>query len=191
MVHSAALIVVDVQNDFCEGGSLAVPKSSEILAPINELLERYHSVGALVFATRDWHPSDHSSFQTQGGEWPVHCVADTPGAAFHSQLRWPESTRVISKGAAREGNGYSGFESPELEKELREAGITDLTICGLATDYCVRATALDACRSGFRVTVVADAVRAVDLAAGDGDRALAELRQAGARICTAPEIEVA
>ena len=182
-----ALFVVDVQNDFCAGGALAVPDGDGVVEPINRLTARYAAAGLPVFASRDWHPAGSRHFADHGGPWPVHCVADTPGAAFHPGLRLPAGTRVVSKGQAPDTDGYSAFEGalPDgtpLGEALAAAGVGELVICGLATDYCVRASVLDAIRHGLRVEVVFDAVAAVD--AAGGDRAAAEMRDAGAVFTT-------
>jgi nicotinamidase/pyrazinamidase len=176
-----ALIVVDVQVDFCPGGALAVPDGDLVIAPINEL----GSAHRLVVATRDWHPPDHCSFRSQGGIWPEHCIAGTPGAALHPDLRLPPHVHIVDKGRERQLPGYSAFEATDLDHWLRERNVTTVAIAGLALDYCVRATALDARRAGFAVTLYRDATRAVDLVPGDGERALAELAGAGVSILTA------
>ena len=176
-----ALVIVDFQRDFTPpDGALAVAHGDEIAGRLNELAadDRY----ALVIATRDWHPPDHSSFVEQGGPWPVHCVHGTPGAALHPGLDCSLVDAVIDKGQRRDTPGYSAFEAPEFERLLREHAITDLAVVGLATDYCVLNTARDALGKGFGVTVDRSAMRAVDASPGDGERALAELEQLGARV---------
>jgi nicotinamidase/pyrazinamidase len=175
-----ALVIVDFQNDFTPGGALAVDHGDEIAGRINALATE--GGFDLVIATRDWHPPDHASFAEQGGIWPVHCVAGTPGAQLHPALDDDRVDVVIDKGKDRELPGYSGFEATDLEETLRDHGIGELTIVGLATDYCVRATALDALARGFSVTVDPEAVRGVDVEPGDADRALDELRTAGALV---------
>lgn len=174
-----ALIIVDFQRDFTPpDGALAVPGGDEIAARINELARdpRY----AAVLATRDWHPLDHDSFVEHGGSWPIHCVQDTEGAALHPALDREQVDAVIDKGQRVDTDGYSAFESDELKQLLREQGITAVTVVGLATDYCVLNTARDALREGLSVTVDTSATRAVDVKAGDGERALDELRSLGA-----------
>jgi nicotinamidase/pyrazinamidase len=176
-----ALVIVDFQNDFAgPDGALAVPGGEAIAPRLNALAreERF----ALVIATRDWHPPDHGSFAAQGGPWPVHCVQGTPGAELHPGLERGPIDAVVDKGQRRDTEGYSGFEAPELTALLREHGITALTVVGLATDYCVLNTARDALVAGHEVTVDASATRAVDASPGDGERALAELRERGATI---------
>jgi nicotinamidase/pyrazinamidase len=173
-----ALIVVDVQNDFCQGGALAVPDGDAVVEPINRLMPRFD----LVVATRDWHPPDHRSFVSQGGPWPEHCVQGTPGAELHPRLDRARIDAVVDKGQASDREGYSGFEDTQLEELLRERGVDTVHVAGLALDYCVRATALDARRAGFDVVLHRQATRPVDAAPGDGERAVRELREAGVTI---------
>ena len=187
-IHTA-LLVVDVQNDFCAGGALAVPDGDRVVAPINRLLAAYAAAGAALFASRDWHPVGSSHFSGRGGHWPVHCVADTPGAAFHPRLRLPAATTVVSKGQAADSDGYSAFDGTlpagePLQTALDERNIGRLIVCGLATDYCVRASVLDACTRGLEVSVVRDAVAAVNLHPGDDVAALREMQTAGAGLLT-------
>lgn len=173
-----ALIAVDVQNDFCPGGALAVPDGDAVVAPVNRLA----SASEFVVATRDWHPPDHGSFSEQGGVWPVHCVAGTPGAELHAGIDRDLVDAVVDKGQERGREGYSGFEGTELERLLREHDVDAVDVVGLALDYCVKATALDARRAGFAVTVHRGATRAVEVAPGDGERAVEELRAAGVEV---------
>jgi nicotinamidase/pyrazinamidase len=173
-----ALIVVDVQNDFCPGGALAVQDGDAVIEPINRLIGR----ASYVVATRDWHPPDHGSFAQQGGPWPVHCVRETPGAELRAGLRTDRVDLVLDKGQARELEGYSAFEETELEDALRQREIQTVHVAGLALDYCVKATALDARRAGFDVVVHRDATRAVEAAPGDAERAVAELQAQGIRV---------
>ena len=177
---SAALLVVDFQNDFTPGGALAVPHGDEIAPRLNQLAAsgRYE----LVVATRDWHPPEHGSFAERGGPWPVHCVRDTEGAQLHSGLDRELIDVVVDKGQDPGTEGYSGFEGTGLGDLLRARGIDAVTVVGLATDYCVKNTALDAVRAGFRTHVDPDAVRGVDVEPGDSDRALEELRAAGVSV---------
>jgi nicotinamidase-related amidase len=182
-----ALIAVDVQADFLPGGSLAVRDGDAVVAP---LLAVARGVD-LVVATRDWHPPHHVSFAERGGPWPVHCVAGSPGGSLHPDVDRIAQV-VVSKGTNSEVDAYSGFDGTPLAGLLRGAGVTRVVLGGLATDYCVRATALDALREGFAVVVLRDAVRAVEVQPGDGDRALEEVRAAGgsvAAVATLPEAQ--
>ena len=188
-IIATALLVVDVQNDFCAGGALAVPQGDRVVDPINRLLAAYTAAHAAVFASRDWHPTGSSHFIGQGGRWPVHCVADTPGAAFHPRLLLPDSTAVVSKGQAPDSDGYSVFDGvlaagEMLEEALDERNVGHLTVCGLATDYCVRASVLDARTRRLEVSVVREAIAAVNLQPGDELGALDEMRAAGAELVT-------
>jgi nicotinamidase/pyrazinamidase len=175
-----ALVIVDFQNDFTPGGALAVPHGDAIAGRIAELLDtgRFD----LVVATRDWHPAGHGSFVEQGGIWPPHCVQGTDGAELHSGLDRARVDVVVDKGQDPQTEGYSGFQQTELEKVLRDAGVDRVTVVGLATDYCVRHTALDALRAGFDVTVDREGVRGIDAEPGDADRALDQVRQAGGSV---------
>ncbi|MFP5342633.1 MAG: isochorismatase family protein [Candidatus Limnocylindria bacterium] len=192
----SALIIVDVQNDFADpDGALSVAGGLAVIPVIEVEIERARAAGALVVATQDWHPERTPHFATDGGIWPVHCVADTWGAALHPDLHLPADAPRVRKGTNGE-DGYSGFTTrdpvsgethpTELASLLRDAGVRRLVVVGLATDYCVRATALDAVALGFETTVLVDAVAAVDLTPGDGERALDELRAAAVAIATAP-----
>jgi nicotinamidase/pyrazinamidase len=191
-----ALVIVDFQNDFTPGGALAVPEGDAIAGPVNELA-RAHD---LVIATRDWHPPEHGSFEGtavdeerwDGTEppniWPVHCVAGTEGAELHPALEREQVDEVIDKGQDPNSQGYSGFQGTNLAELLRERGVETVAIAGLATDYCVKNTALDAIRKGFEVTVVEDAIRGVDVEEGDSERALEEMRAAGAAMARSEEL---
>ena len=176
-----ALLVVDVQNDFCPGGALAVADGDAVVPVLNDWIAAARESGARVFASRDWHPVDHLSFAERGGLWPAHCVQDTPGAAFHVDLELPEDAVVVSKADEADHEAYSAFDSGELGDQLRAAGIRRLWVGGLATDYCVKASVLDATQiAGLEVHVIIDAIRAVDVTPGDGEAALDAMRDAGA-----------
>jgi nicotinamidase-related amidase len=176
-----ALLIVDFQNDFTPpDGALAVPGGDTIAERIDGLARSGQF--DLVVATRDWHPADHGSFAAQGGPWPEHCVQGTSGAELHPALDRALVDLVIDKGQDRDTEGYSAFQATRLGDLLRERGVDHVTVVGLATDYCVKNTALDALQSGFGVTVDSTAVRGVDVQAGDSDRALEELRTAGASV---------
>jgi nicotinamidase/pyrazinamidase len=179
-----ALLIIDFQNDFTAGGALAVPEGDEIAGPVSRLAHHFD----FIAATRDWHPPDHASFETQGGPWPVHCVQGTHGAEFHPAMKDIEVDAVVDVGKGRDDEGYSGFEKSDLAQILHANGVDEVYVCGLATDYCVRASAIDACREGFDVTVVEDAVRGVEVNPGDSERAFADMRDAGARIATSDEV---
>ncbi|MGC2047109.1 MAG: nicotinamidase [Gallionella sp.] len=175
-----ALLIVDVQNDFLPGGSLAVSRGDEVVPVLNRYLKIFTAQRLPVYATRDWHPLQHCSFREQGGLWPPHCVADTRGAGFAAELRLPPSTVVISKATTVEQDAYSGFQGTDLDSRLRAANISRLYIGGLATDYCVLNTVRDALRLGYQVLLLDDAIRAVDVQPGDGRRAEAEMSKLGA-----------
>jgi nicotinamidase/pyrazinamidase len=177
-----ALIIVDVQRDFLPGGALGVPDGEAVVTPLNAWSEALGRAGASVYATRDWHPPDHCSFRAQGGPWPAHCIAGTPGAEPPAALRLPPGVVVVCKAERPDRDVYSAFDGTDLAARLRAAGVERLWIGGLATDYCVRATVLDARRLGFETLVLSDAVRAVDVNPGDGARALEEMQAAGARL---------
>jgi nicotinamidase/pyrazinamidase len=181
---ATAVLIIDFQNDFTTGGALAVPQGDQIAGPVQRLAEHFD----FIAATRDWHPPDHASFETQGGPWPIHCVRGTHGADFHPAMSDIGLNAVVDVGQGRDDQGYSGFEKSELARILRDNGIDEVYVCGLATDYCVRASAIDACREGFDVTVVEDAVRGVEVNAGDSERAFRDMRDAGARIATSEEV---
>lgn len=176
-----ALIVVDVQNDFCPGGSLAVPAGDEVVPPLNRLIEEFLARGEPVFKTRDWHPRNTKHFADFGGTWPVHCVQETKGAEFHPALLDDKHIRIISKGLGDE-DSYSAFDRTDLALHLRRLGVQEVWIGGLATDYCVKNTVLDALKEGFRVKALKDAMRPVELNPGDGQRAIEEMLLAGAQI---------
>ena len=179
-----ALIVVDVQNDFLPGGALGVAAGDAVLEPLNRCIDAFERRGLPIVATRDWHPPNHCSFQARGGPWPPHCVAGTPGAEFAPGLSLPRGARIVSKATRSDEEAYSAFQGTGLGVQLRELGCTRVFIGGLATDYCVRATALDARAAGFDVVVLADAVRSVDVEPGDGQRALEEMSAHGVRLCS-------
>ena len=185
-----ALIVVDVQNDFCPGGALAVPGGDLVVAPLLRSIALFREAHLPVFFTRDWHPPDHCSFREQGGPWPVHCVAGTQGARFHPELCPIPETEVISKASPSE-EAYSGFQGTDLAARLRGQGVRRVLVGGLATDYCVKATVEDAMKEGFAAVILTDAVRAVDLKPGDGERALEGLERAGARELRSMDLRLA
>jgi len=178
------LLVTDIQNDFLPGGSLAVAGGDAVVPVLNRYIGEFLARGLPVYATRDWHPQRHCSFQAQGGPWPVHCVAGTHGAAFSAALTLPPDATVISKATRVDREAYSSFEGTDLDSRLRAACIRRLFIGGLATDYCVLNTVRDARRLDYDVFVLADAIRAVEVRSGDGQRAEAEMADLGARRIT-------
>jgi nicotinamidase/pyrazinamidase len=179
-----ALIVVDVQNDFCPGGALAVDRGDEVVAPLNELIDQFLQRGEPVFKSRDWHPEKTKHFAAYGGSWPVHCVQNTRGADFHPDLLDDIHIRVISKGLG-DTDCYSAFDETDLDLQLRRLGVEEVWVGGLATDYCVKNTVIDALKKGYKVKALKDAMRAVNLQPGDEKRALDEMRAAGATISEA------
>lgn len=189
-VPALALVVVDVQRDFCPGGSLAVRDGDSVVEPLNRVVSAFLQAGLPVFYTRDWHPKDHCSFRERGGPWPKHCVAGTPGAEFHPGLAVPSGSAIVSKATRPDAEAYSGFQGTELESALRRAGVQDLFVGGLATDYCVKQTCLDGLEKGFAVSVMTDCVKGVDVRPGDSEAALAEVSsRGGVMIASADAIE--
>lgn len=189
MHRRSALLVVDVQIDFCPGGALAVPKGDLVILALNSYLGLFKERSAPIFASRDWHPEGSKHFLENGGIWPAHCVQKSRGANFHPGLMLPEGTIVVSKGQAVWDNGYSAMQGvtengTPLTMLLRSMGMDKLYIGGLATDYCVKETALEALTEGFGVTLLTDAVQAVELRPGDGERAVAAMVEAGADLAT-------
>lgn len=193
---SKALVIVDFQNDFTPGGALAVPEGDTIAPTLNRLAAEHD----YVVATRDWHPPEHGSFdgveieeeRWDGTEppniWPPHCVAGTEGAELHPDLDRSQIHHAIDKGRDPHSQGYSGFQGTDLAERLRERGVDHLVVGGLATDYCVKNTVLDARREGFEVTVVEDAIRGVEVNEGDSERAVEEMRKAGAEVASSPQV---
>ena len=177
-----ALLIVDVQNDFLAGGSLAVPDGDGVLPPLNQWIERFAANRLPVFATRDWHPPDHCSFKAQGGPWPSHCVANTMGAQFADHLKLPCDADVVSKATTHDTDAYSGFGNTDLPHRLQQARVRRVVVGGLATDYCVLNTVLDALRLGYDAVLLTSAIRAVNVRPGDGARAIATMLEAGATI---------
>jgi len=188
----AALLVIDVQRDFCPGGALAVPRGDAVVPVLNRCIESAVRHGVPIYASRDWHPAVTNHFKAYGGDWPPHCVQQTEGAQFHPELRLPASATLITKGDEPDTSGYSAFDGHTstgrtLADDLRARGIDRLYVGGLATDYCVRASVLAARGEGFGVAVLRDAVAAIDVHPGDADRAVTEMRQAGAELTSSAE----
>ena len=182
-----ALLIVDVQNDFLPGGGLGVPHGDEVLTVLNRYLQIFAMQNLPVYATRDWHPEQHCSFRAQGGPWPPHCVAGTRGAQFAAALQLPLATVIISKATTEKQDAYSGFQGTNLHRKLHASRIRRLFIGGLATDYCVLNTVRDALQFGYRVLLLSDAIRAVNVQPGDGLRAEAEMTRLGAQRITVEE----
>jgi len=180
-----ALIIVDVQNDFCPGGSLAVSRGDEVMPVLNRVIERFTKAAMPIFATRDWHPERTSHFKDHGGPWPAHCVQGTNGAEFHPGLTLGDGVVMVSKGMAADEDSYSGFQAIDstgtpLAELLRRKGIERIFVGGLATDYCVKQTVLDGLKEGFKVVLLNDSIRAVNLSPQDGELAIHEMVKAGA-----------
>jgi len=179
------LVIIDVQNDFCPGGALAVTEGDKIIPALNKYIDAFSKAKCPVFATRDWHPNKTTHFASGGGKWPVHCVERTKGAAFHPDLKLPEGVIIISKGMDPKSDSYSCFQGYDSQGRdflniLRELKIEELYIGGLATDYCVKASVCDALRNGFKVKLLIDAIKGVDLNPGDSEKAIDEMVSAGA-----------
>ncbi len=188
-MKTRALVVVDFQNDFCPGGALPVPEGDKIADTLNSYIERFTEKGLPVFASKDWHPAQTSHFKEYGGIWPPHCVMGTKGAEFHPALRLPEDAIILLKGDREDEDAYSVFQAHTedgrpFKKVLEDMSIEHLYVGGLATDYCVKATVLDALKEGFRVTLLLDAIKGVDVEEGDSERAIEEMRQNGAETIT-------
>ncbi len=192
MERDAALLLVDVQIDFCPGGALPVTDGDRVVAPLNLVASCFAEAGLAVVASRDWHPVVTGHFKAFGGVWPPHCVQGSAGAAFHTALHLPDATVVVSKGTEPDSDSYSAFDSRSedgatLGDILSARTIRKLYVGGLATDYCVRSSVLDALHAGYEVTLLVDAVAGVDITQGDSEKALEEMRMAGASLSTAGE----
>jgi nicotinamidase/pyrazinamidase len=179
------LIIVDVQNDFCPGGALAVQDGDEVVPILNRYIDRFQAAGMPIVATRDWHPLKTTHFKNYGGVWPEHCVQESGGAAFHPNLKGLTNAVVVSKGTAPDEDSYSGFDGKDdagtpLAELLRRLGVQRIYVGGLATDYCVKHTVIDGLKAGFAVVLLGDAIRGVNLTPDDSERALGEMRAAGA-----------
>lgn len=192
MKKKSALLIVDVQNDFCPGGSLGVEGGDRIIPILNQYIKRFSQAGLPIFATRDWHPEETAHFKQSGGPWPPHCIQGTAGAEFHPDLKLPAGAEIISKGMGYDVDSYSaflGFDSQDrdLASVLKDRGIDHIYIGGIATDYCVKFSALDALREGFKVTVLEDAVRGVSET--DSVEAMEQIIRAGAKLATIQDVE--
>jgi len=176
----SALHVTDIQNDFCPGGALGVPGADAIIPIVNDYIRFFHRQGFPVIASRDWHPPNHCSFKEQSGIWPVHCVQGSWGGQFHPKLVLAPGAIIISKATDPKREAYSAFEGTPLDERLRDLGTETLFVIGVATDYCVRNTVLDACKLGYRVVVLEDAIRGIDATPGDCERAMHDMCAVGA-----------
>jgi len=178
-----ALIIVDVQKDFCPGGSLPVPEGDKVVSVINDYIKIFKKAQAQIFATRDWHPPNHMSFKTYGGIWPPHCIQESEGAEFHPHLKLPETVKIISKATDPSKEAYSGFDGTELKEELKKS-VKRVFVGGLATDYCVKNTVLDALKLGFEAILLLDATLGVNVKPDDSEKAIKEMIKKGAKKAT-------
>lgn len=183
-----ALLLIDMQVDFLPGGALGVPRGDEVIAPVNRLLRLFGGLGLPIYASRDWHPANHCSFAARGGPWPPHCVAETAGAAFSDRLVMPANAVIVSKAESADVDAYSAFNGTDLARQLVARGVRRLVVAGLATDYCVLNTVVDARDNGFEVLIVPEAMRAVDVARDDGERAIARMAALGANAANLGDI---
>jgi nicotinamidase/pyrazinamidase len=189
MPSKDALIVVDVQNDFCPGGTLAVKDGDQVIPALNRHIDKFTEAGLPIFATRDWHPAKTTHFNTSGGPWPPHCIQGSKGAQFHPDLKLPPDTVIVSAGMGSDEDGYSGFlgiddRGQKLADLLRQRRVERIFVGGLATDYCVKHTVLEGLKEGLKVVLLVDSVRGVNLKPGDSESAIEEMLHAGAVIAT-------
>jgi nicotinamidase/pyrazinamidase len=185
-----ALIIVDMQNDFMPGGALPVPDGDKIIPVLNEYIEKFEKNNLPVFYTRDWHPENHISFKGYGGIWPKHCVQNTKGAEFHKDLKFPLDNKfIISKGTSRDFDAYSGFQGTILNELLKERGVKRIFVGGVATDYCVKNTALGGLNLGYQVFILEDGIKGVDINQGDSEKALEYLLNRGAVLINLGDIK--
>jgi len=189
MPSKDALIVVDVQNDFCPGGALAVRDGDRVIPALNRHIDKFTKAGSPIFVTRDWHPVKTTHFNTSGGPWPPHCIQGSKGAEFHPDLKLPPDTVIVSAGMGSDEDGYSGFlgiddRGQKLADLLRQRRVERIFVGGLATDYCVKHTVLEGLKEGLKVVLLVDSVRGVNLKPGDSERAIEEMLHAGAVIAT-------
>lgn len=188
--RKSVLLLVHLQNDFCPGGALAVKEGDLVIPVANAWIRFFASEGFSIVATRDWHPENHCSFQAQGGPWPPHCVQGSRGSQFHPDLKMPPGTLIVSGATNARKEAYSGFDGTSLEDRLEDLEAQTLFVMGLATDYCVKQTVLDACRLGFRVVVLKDGVKGIDTQPGDSQQALQEMQSAGAVIAQSADLGI-
>ncbi|MBI5587833.1 MAG: bifunctional nicotinamidase/pyrazinamidase [Deltaproteobacteria bacterium] len=195
MTRKNALLIVDMQNDFCPGGALPVADGDLVVPALNRYMEIFKAEGVPIYASRDWHPAKTAHFKEFGGQWPAHCVRKTFGAEFHPDLELPKNAVIITKGDDPDSDGYSAFDGHDdsgrvFDERLRDDRVTHLYVGGLATDYCVKETVLDAVRKGFEVTVLMDAVKGVDVREGDSERAVQEMAESGAEEVTLDKFRI-
>ena len=183
-----ALIVGDVQKDFCLGGALPVPRGDEVIPALNDYIKIFKKANARIFATRDWHPPNHVSFKAQGGPWPPHCIQNTQGAEFHPDLKLPTDTTVVSKATNPLKEAYSGFDDTNLSETLQKQGVTRVFVGGLATDYCVKNTVLDASKLGFETVLLSDATAAINAQQGDAAKAVNAMTKNGTQQATLTDL---
>jgi len=184
-----ALIVVDVQRDFCKGGALEVPNGDEVVEPLNRCISIFEERNLPIVFTRDWHPPDHISFKNRGGPWPPHCIMNTPGSEFHPKLKIPKVVILASKASERDKEAYSGFDGTGLELVLKKLNVKDVFVGGLATEYCVKNTVLDALNLGFNVFLLVDAIRGVNVHPDDSTIAIEEMKKAGVKIISTEDLD--
>ena len=195
MKKNIALVIVDVQNDFCPGGALPVPEGDKVVSVMNKYIQMFQKAGLVIYASRDWHPEKTKHFKAFGGVWPPHCVQGTKGAEFHPDLKLSPQTIILTKGEDPNEDSYSGFQARDPGKKpftnsLKEKGIDHLYVGGLATDYCVRATVLDGLKQGFKVTVLMDAIKGVDIKPEDSANAIKEMERTGAGKTTLKDLKL-
>jgi nicotinamidase/pyrazinamidase len=183
-----ALIVVDIQRDFCPGGALPVADGDKIIPAVNELVRAFEKASLPIFFTRDWHPRNHMSFKAYGGPWPPHCIRNTPGASFHPSLVVPREAEVIDKGILQAEDAYSGFQGTDLARKLNDLQVERINVAGLATDYCVKNTVVDGAAKGFETYVITDCVEGVNLKPSDSATALRAMLTKGARQITSDRL---
>ncbi|MCH7614180.1 MAG: bifunctional nicotinamidase/pyrazinamidase [Nitrospinae bacterium] len=188
--RKSVLLLVHLQNDFCPGGALAVVEGDQVIPVANACIRFFTREGFSIVATRDWHPENHCSFQAQGGPWHPHCVQGSWGSQFHPDLKMAPGTLIVSGATNARQEAYSGFDGTSLEERLEDLEVQTLFVIGLATDYCVKKTVLDACRLGFRVVVLEDGVRGINAQPKDSQKALEEMQAAGAMIANSTDLGI-
>ena len=185
-----AFIIVDVQRDFCLGGALPVPEGDQVVSVLNAYIRLFENAGAQIFLTRDWHPPDHRSFKPYGGMWSPHCIQGSKGAEFHPDLIVPRKVKIISKASNPSKEGYSGFDGTELNEELKKKGVKRVSVGGLATEYCVKNTILDALRLGFETILLIDAISGINIKPNESEKAIDEMNKKGAKKAVFFELKI-